>query len=52
MSEQALNKPQVWHDAMHRWEQELLDVHIQRFKILQAFELEDSPFAYLLSTHI
>jgi hypothetical protein len=34
-----------WHDAMHRWEQELLNTHIQRFKILQAYDLEGTPCA-------
>lgn len=41
-----------WHDQMGRWEQDLLRKHIQRFKILQAYALDSSPYADLLSTHI
>lgn len=42
----------AWHRLMDGWEQQLLNKHIQRFKILQAYALDGSPFADLLSTHI
>ncbi|THA72441.1 hypothetical protein E6R60_26265 [Streptomyces sp. A0642] len=42
----------AWHREMDRWEQELLNKHILRFKILKAFELESSPFAETLRTNI
>lgn len=42
----------VWHQLMERYEQDLLNLHIHRFKILQAYELDDTPVADLLSTHI
>lgn len=34
-----------WHRQMDRWEQSLLNKHIQRHKIFQAYELQDTPMA-------
>ncbi|QDN94879.1 hypothetical protein FNV58_00700 (plasmid) [Streptomyces sp. RLB1-9] len=48
----VLQNREDWHRLMDRWEQGLLDQHISRYKILQAFELESTPLADLLSDRI
>jgi hypothetical protein len=43
----------AWHQRMSHWEQDLLNRHIQRFKILQAYELvDDSVMSTTLRTLI
>jgi hypothetical protein len=43
----------AWHESMESWEQQLLNQHIQRLKILQAYELDDDPIMSMtLSTLI
>lgn len=41
-----------WHDWAQAWERQLLDEHIQRYKILQAYELQSSLYASTLSSNI
>ncbi|MFI0967041.1 hypothetical protein ACH4S8_37505 [Streptomyces sp. NPDC021080] len=36
---------EAWHRMMDLWEQGLLNKHIQRHKIFQAYGLQDSPMA-------
>ncbi|MEU9405637.1 hypothetical protein AB0E08_08020 [Streptomyces sp. NPDC048281] len=35
--------PRVWHEQMYRYEQDLLNRHIQRVKALQEHGLDDDP---------
>jgi hypothetical protein len=45
--------PGIWHEQMTRWEQNLLNTHIQRFKIFRTYDLEDTPYAdSVLRNHI
>jgi hypothetical protein len=47
------HNPEAWHALMDRWEQHLLNLHIQRFKVVTAFFDESDPYvAHLLSTDI
>jgi hypothetical protein len=48
----AFGSLHAWHDEMNRWEQDLLNQHILRFRVFQVLELEDTPAANLLSTSI
>ncbi|MFH8483118.1 hypothetical protein [Streptomyces sp. NPDC018055] len=42
----------AWHQQMDRWEQDLLNRHIQRYRVLQAFDMPDAYVGNRLSSLI